>query len=353
MPNYHPSDTRQLVRSNNQIDNFALRYQRFLEKDSRSKYKLNLHKLGESSLELVKRLRERQTEQLLQFAKQDIKLYCVDATVDWRLIVGLGSEHVQETNMTLHHIYGIPYIPGSAVKGVLRHWWLQEDFNNNEKSALKDKKFLMLFGSQEQRGEVQFLDAYPEEVRFAIDIMNPHYPDYYGSGKPPTDHQNPVPINFLTVEETTFRFAFLAKAQEPLNEIKKRLQEALEMKGVGAKTAVGYGYFRDFTDQTEVITNELKRQQEAVEKEREVKRIASLSPIEQIAEELNRLTDKPVDENRAVQIYNDELPSLDGDEEQTIAQALKGYWQRINKWDGGSDKQRQKVMKVKSILGER
>ena len=54
MPNYHPSDTRQLVHSNNQIDNFALRYQRFLEEDPRSKYKLNLrrsaYKLGESSL---------------------------------------------------------------------------------------------------------------------------------------------------------------------------------------------------------------------------------------------------------------------------------------------------------------
>ena len=363
MPNYHPSDTRQLVHSNNQIDNFALRYQRFLEEDPRSKYKLNLrrsaYKLGESSLELVKRLRERQTEQLLQFAKQDIKLYCIDATVNWRLVVGLGSEHVQETNMTLHHIYGIPYIPGSAVKGVLRHWWLQEneDFIDNkgkidEKLALKDADFLTVFGSQEQRGKVQFLDAYPKNVNFATDIMNPHYPDYYSGNKPPTDHQNPVPINFLTVEETTFRFVFLAKDQKPLDELKKRFQKTLKIKGIGAKTAVGYGYFRGFNDQTEVIANELKRQQEAVEKEREVKRIASLSPIEQIAEELNRLTDKSVDENRAVQIYNDELPSLDGDEEQMIAQALKDYWQRINKWDGGSDKQRQKVMKVKSILGE-
>lgn len=68
---------------------------------------------------------------------------------------------------------------------------------------------------------------------------------------------------------------------------------------------------------------------------------------------MNRLSEMPVDEQRAVQIYNDELTSLDGDEKQMIAQSLKDYWQRINKWDGGSDKQRQKVMKVKSILGER
>ena len=369
MPNYHPSDTRQLVRSNNQIDNFALRYQHFLEEDSRSKYKLNLrrsaYKLGESSLELVKRLRERQTEQLLQFAKRDIKLYCVDATVDWRLIVGLGSEHIQETNMMLHHIYGIPYIPGSAVKGVLRHWWLQEneDFVDDkgkidEAKALDNPDFLAVFGSQERRGEVQFLDAYPaEEVHLATDIMNPHYPDYYGGNKPPTDHQNPRPINFLTVQETTFRFAFLAKTQNPLNELKKRFQKALELKGVGAKTAVGYGYFRDFTDQTNTITSEFKRQQqveqEAVERQREADRLASLSPIEQLAEELNNLTDIPVEENRAVQIYNEQLPVLEGDDKQMIAQALKAYWQRVNKWESpSSSKQREKVQKVKSILNE-
>lgn len=81
-------------------------------------------------------------------------------------------------------------------------------------------------------------------------------------------------------------------------------------------------------------------------------RSASLSPIEQIAEELNHLTDKPVDANLAVQIYNDELPSLEGDDKYKIAQALKTYWQRVNKWDGGSNKQRQKVMDVKKILGE-
>ncbi|MCM8809920.1 MAG: type III-B CRISPR module RAMP protein Cmr6, partial [Candidatus Omnitrophica bacterium] len=37
-----------------------------------------------------------------------------------RLIVGLGSSHALETSLTLHHIYGIPYIPASALKGVCR-----------------------------------------------------------------------------------------------------------------------------------------------------------------------------------------------------------------------------------------
>ena len=252
MSNYHPADTRGLISSSNQIDNFALRYRHFLQvtrEGAKYKFQLSGLTLGKSSGELVEQLRERQTEQLLQLVMRGIRIYCVDATVDWRLIVGLGSEHVQETNMTLHHIYGIPYIPGSAVKGVLRHWWLQEDFDNNENRALKDKNFLALFGSQEQRGEVQFLDAYPETVHYAKDIMNPHYPDYYSGSAPPTDSQNPNPINFLTVEKTTFRFAFLSKEQVLLDKLKKRFKDVLEMKGVGAKTAVGYGYFRNFKDQ--------------------------------------------------------------------------------------------------------
>jgi len=39
----------------------------------------------------------------------------------WRLIVGWGSNPALEAGLTLHHLYGFPYIPGSAVKGLLHH----------------------------------------------------------------------------------------------------------------------------------------------------------------------------------------------------------------------------------------
>ncbi|MBN1271076.1 MAG: type III-B CRISPR module RAMP protein Cmr6 [Candidatus Aminicenantes bacterium] len=39
----------------------------------------------------------------------------------WRLIVGWGTNPALETGIQLHHLYGFPYIPGSAVKGVLHH----------------------------------------------------------------------------------------------------------------------------------------------------------------------------------------------------------------------------------------
>ena len=89
--------------------------------------------------------------------------------------------------------------------------------------------------------------------------MNPHYPNYYSGSEPPTDSQNPVPINFLTVEKTSFRFVFLAKKQGLLDKLKAQFEDVLEMKGIGAKTAVGYGYFRNFEDQTNNIIDTFKR----------------------------------------------------------------------------------------------
>ena len=81
-------------------------------------------------------------------------------------------------------------------------------------------------------------------------------------------------------------------------------------------------------------------------------RSASLNPIEQLVEELNYLSNSEVDQERVTQIYNEKFQSIEGDAQRQIAQALKVYWQDISKWKNGSEKQRKKVMEVKSILGE-
>lgn len=48
---------------------------------------------------------------------------CEMAVTD-RLIVGLGAESVLETGITLNKVYGVPVIPGSALKGLTRHYFL-------------------------------------------------------------------------------------------------------------------------------------------------------------------------------------------------------------------------------------
>ena len=46
--------------------------------------------------------------------------------VAWRLSIGLGVPHPLETGIALHHLYGVPYLPGSAIKGVTRAWRLHK-----------------------------------------------------------------------------------------------------------------------------------------------------------------------------------------------------------------------------------
>ena len=258
MPMYCPSDTRAIV-NRNAISNFAVRYQHFLENEQeggRVKFSIDAMTLGDSQRTIV-HLRDRQTNQLNYLVK-NYHFFCEFYEVDWRMIIGLGAEHVQETNMTLDHVYGIPYLPGSAFKGVVRNWVIQEHFGNDEKLAMQDilsgdsadlkekkKNFLAVFGNQESAGKVQFLPAYPiGDVTLSLDIMNPHFFDYYTGPSPPTDTQNPRPIKFLTVGQTRFRFVILSKEQHLTEIAEDWVDKALKDKGFGAKTAVGYGYFR-------------------------------------------------------------------------------------------------------------
>ena len=196
-----------------------------------------------------------------------------------RLIIGIGSASVFEVGITLHHIYGIPYIPASAIKGVTRSWMILSQFEGEEGKALADKEFCDIFGcpsewkdekkekyeswykqnpkcngdSGERQGNIVFFDAFPTmPPKVEEDVMNVHYPDYYRGEKPPTDDQSPTPIPFLTVAAgTPFQFILGVNVQEEGSEVgaflskaSNLLQSALTQHGIGAKTAVGYGYFQ-------------------------------------------------------------------------------------------------------------
>jgi len=248
---FHPKDTQEIIIPD-KIENFVLRYNLFLNCDGKGRFKVNEQGLGNNftlsgvsrdSQKILESLTERQKAQI-NYLKSVYKVREEKAAVDWRMIIGLGGGHVQETDMTLHHIYGIPYIPGSSIKGVIRHWVTQEYFQKDEKRAEQDPQFKKIFGTQENQGSVIFMDAYPiGDVHFAMDIMNVHYPDYYNGKAYPTDCQNPNPVNFLTIEKTEFIFIFLSKKEENLHKTLEWLKEAFKYQGFGAKTAVGYGYF--------------------------------------------------------------------------------------------------------------
>src|SRR5437588_6769858 len=180
------------------------------------------------------------------------------AVTDWRMVVGLGGETVLETDLTLHHLYGIPYIPGSALKGLTRAYVTGEVFPSKDIEH-DNETVKQIFGSQDRAGTVIFFDAMPVDGKatFALDIMNSHYPNYYGEKKPPTNDQNPNPVTFLTVTSTTFMFAVAPrhpKYEKDVGLVIGWLKEALQKYGVGGKTSAGYGYFKDVHDRQEQAT---------------------------------------------------------------------------------------------------
>lgn len=181
---------------------------------------------------------------LESYQQHGFKVEQFKATPEWRLVTGLGAPHVLETSLTLHRVYGFPFIPGSTVKGVTRAYAelvLRKGEDNPE--------FRRVFGSQVQAGEVIFFDAIPAQPpQLRLDVMNPHYSEYYqGGNTPPADWLSPKPVYFLTVERTPFLFALGARtkgANGLVATVAGWLKQALQDLGVGAKTAAGYGYFK-------------------------------------------------------------------------------------------------------------
>ncbi|WP_052889897.1 type III-B CRISPR module RAMP protein Cmr6 [Thermogemmatispora carboxidivorans] len=186
-----------------------------------------------------------------------------EAEIDWRMVVGLGGNSVLETDLTLHRNYSLPIIPGSALKGLTRNYATQEDWEVtilDEQGQPRQRKkaeadLNRLFGILDQAGSVIFFDAMPlkGEARLELDVMTPHYPDYYQKNRPPSNDQQPVPITFLTVAKTTFTFAIAPRTPTPGNRADAALalallKQALADYGIGGKTSAGYGYFHQVTN---------------------------------------------------------------------------------------------------------
>lgn len=216
----------------------------------------------------------------------------IEAKLISSLLTGIGAPHLSETNLYLDRNLGLPAIPASSIKGIVRLGHILERLAENpkwaEKDTVKDYEIDLLpelFGIASEdavkfkkngkewgRGRVVFLDAYPKEVPdLKADILNPHYPKYYREGVKdwPRDNQDPIPVTFLTVDTgTVFCFRFLAPEGlcEPL---KAAVTRILTQEGIGAKTSLGYGRFEV---KESVVHDPIKAA--ALEKERKEKEAA-------------------------------------------------------------------------------
>jgi len=174
----------------------------------------------------------------------------------WRMAMHLSrATAVENASLSLHPVYGFPYLPGTGLKG------LASTYAELSGPGKASEDFKRIFGSQRATGSVVFLEAWPQSISsdekrptIEIDIVNNHHREYYSShgDTAPGDWESPVPVYFLTVSPgVTFRFA-VAKARfdtrdDDVEQASEWLTSGLRELGFGAKTAAGYGYFAEVT----------------------------------------------------------------------------------------------------------
>jgi CRISPR-associated protein Cmr6 len=164
--------------------------------------------------------------------------------LETRFATGLGSPHPTEIGFTFHRAIGVPYMPGSSVKGIAR---AAAEMSGEPLTEL-------LFGPVEREGkssaaigDLIFLDAYPTSwPELSVDIINSHHSTYYAdpSRSYPSETESPIPVYFLTVAPgTAWTFRVMSRSGHHAPRGAAALQWGLKHLGAGAKTAVGYGFF--------------------------------------------------------------------------------------------------------------
>lgn len=229
---------------------------------------------------------------------------------------GLGNEHSLENGFAFLNPYGLPYLPGSGVKGVLRQsarelasgeWgdtrgWTAEKIHliGHGRDAINFSAIDALFGmesvsggNEHLRGALTFWDVIPQIKgdALAVDIMTPHQSHYYqqehdrkaGDSTSPHDSGQPNPISFLTVPagsgfsfHVTCDLAHLENLAPDLaaNERWKMVltaafEHAFQWLGFGAKTAVGYGAMLSAAQRERELAQARARQEQEAARQRE------------------------------------------------------------------------------------
>ncbi|WP_019570940.1 type III-B CRISPR module RAMP protein Cmr6 [Thioalkalivibrio sp. ALE11] len=228
---------------------------------------------------------------------------------------GLGIEHPLENGFAFLDPYGLPVLPGSGIKGVLRQaarelaggtWgddsggW--DDSTRYPCTMGNETVYLSmidaLFGLEiddgaqmHVRGALTFWDVVPQIAgnRLHVEIMTPHQAHYYqqrqdtktGGSVTPHDSGQPTPIPFLTVPPGS-RFSFhvvcdkyrltqltpeLAQGNRWQQLLAKAFEHAFDWLGFGAKTAVGYGAMTIDRERQEQRRREEHERREAAERE--------------------------------------------------------------------------------------
>lgn len=169
------------------------------------------------------------------------------ATSESPVVCGMGERTPGENGLTLHPVYGVPYLPGTSLKGILRAWVLGQAWG--EEWANDGRWFRELFGAgghEGAAGVIDVMDALPvsgSAPLLAVDVLTPHHGNYYRGAGAPLGWENPVPVHFLVANAGVTYRVVVEGAAGWVEKAAEWLALALAERGVGAKTRAGYGRF--------------------------------------------------------------------------------------------------------------
>lgn len=286
-----PSDTKRILTEQRvgECDNFSLIFHRYVPDEVIQDSKLQNEWLKQAikhfSLdrknERARKFQDLQTAIYRRWEIRTQKATTFELALSSRLIVGLGDKGSLEIGLTVDQTTGLPYIPGSALKGLTRSYTLYflaekrglqlsgeisdskklDDFESEILSGKYDKHdafrfYKKIFGTQDAAGQAIFHDAVlmgaPGDI-YSMDVMTPHFPKWYENqrkkaDKAPHDADSPNPVVFVTVNADC-QFAFAVGWRGDSNPeahqfARELLENALQDFGIGSKTAAGYGTFK-------------------------------------------------------------------------------------------------------------
>lgn len=284
--------------------------------------------------EEIRKMRSDTTRRLLQLSEKSFgsKARSRTARLRSRMAINLSDGLIENAGICLDRVSGLPYIPGSAIKGVCRHAafeMLRKDSGNETKQTQSALMLLTCFGDSEaqrkdleklgvaladkptdNKGAVTFLPAFPasSKCELEVDVTTVHVPHYYMGrngrrGQQPisagTEHglreENLRPNSFPVVKSGSL-FGFVIalndlgnRSTDPqalLNYAEKCLEMALTSCGIGAKTGAGYGWF----ELTPEIDEEIRRERNVAAAEASAREERGrLEPDAAIMEDLRKL----------------------------------------------------------------
>jgi len=213
------------------------------------------------------------------------------------LILGSGNAHEipgleGQLILGFHFDYttGLPVIPGSSVKGVLRSAFSHPEYIASLISSLEEARQIDIKALETEifdHGDL-FFDA--TVVGYGTSLLGDDFITPHKNIKGVKDDEgnvmsdalfNPIPLRFLKVMPgVNFMFDFLLQDGLLPREEKSRLfQMILSDLGLGAKTNVGYGKFSEFK---RYVTEEERKEAQLREKQLRFERVMASEDLEML-----------------------------------------------------------------------